>query len=365
MSTPIPRQTVEAIVKLACRAPSADNNQPFVFEAQAEADRVQLRVFHDGERGRHRLNIDDAVSRLALGFIAESLALSAGQHGVVVHFEQPQWSDTGPQLVASLQAGDILRDPLAVRLSTRCTDRRPFGRGAMPAILADSLTADPGSPAETRTVVVRACSRRLSAALEDADSLIWSTPGAFADALAWVREDSTPPAADGMPRATLGTSFIEGTAIAALVAQPRLTDAFPAATMRIAGRRTLARQLRASSALVAVLVRAPKPPALVDVGRAAMRAWLRLDAAQWAVQPMSLAPLAVWYGAQGLLPTDLSTRMHRRLLGVTARLQAAVGAQTDELPLWLMRTGPAPTTPAARTGRLPVSRALRWSGEGR
>jgi hypothetical protein len=118
------------------------------------------------------------------------------------------------------------------------------------------------------------------------------------------------------------------------------------------------RQLASSAALFLITAREQTPARMVDAGRLGLAAWVRLNQAGCAVQPMTIQSLPVYHAATtGLRPGTPAEDADLFLEG-RGVLERAFGHGPDELPVWMFRTGISPGPLPLRTPRLPLPRVL-------
>ena len=341
---------VRRIVEAACTAPSGDNCQPFDFSW----DGARLTVQFDPVRARHRLDAGRNASRVALGCTLEAISVAASDEGLRARFEaaaalcfQVRFEPGGEP------------DALAAALAGRCTDRRPFAPGTLPAPVRADLRDDAAAEADIQLRLVPGDSELRAFALST-DAVLWRDPACMRDAARWVRYSAAEAArsGDGLPWRSLGYPPLEALG-------GRLVRAVPSSVglLRRAGgpwrtRSHMRRLLEATPLFGCVFTTRAAPGAVVSAGRVAMRAWLRLNAAGWGFQPLSLPSLCVYNAATGALPDDLDPSL-RALLGEgRATIGAAFG--TEAVPVWMFRTGPTTPLPRAHVApRRPIDRVFR------
>ena len=113
------------------------------------------------------------------------------------------------------------------------------------------------------------------------------------------------------------------------------------------------KKLNSSAAIGCISVRAIEVPHVIEAGKLAMRAWLKLNRAGYGVQPYSALSLLSFYKKAGVniegVPDTFWQSIHQGF-GVMQRL---FGLASSEIPLWLFRTGiSSPMPDKVRTLRL-------------
>ena len=183
-------------------------------------------------------------------------------------------------------------------------------------------------------------------------------PRAFAAVMSWVRFSRADALArrDGMPLANLGVRSFEVPVLRLLRACPWLARPLSACGSAAMPRRIVERQIRSSAALILVTVADARRETVVDAGRTALRAWLRLTAAGFGVQPLSLSSLNAYLASVTDLIAPSAAPFFREGRAV---LQRAFGLGSSELPIWMFRTGLSPKLPdGMRTLRRAVDDVL-------
>lgn len=362
MASAVDPATVRAIVAACLQAPSGDNCQPWRF---AWDGRV-LAIRHDHERARHPINRGDHGSLLTLGCVVESASITATTHGLRARVTYGEGviggaagvtaptghgSVDGPEPWATVR---FVADPtvdvdiLAAAISRRCTDRRAYLGGEFDASMTAALASDGVGAARVR--VASAPDDAAIAYARAAESSLLADPVAFAAVMAWVRFSRREALArrDGMPLANLGIRFFEVPMLRLLRSAPWLVRPLAACGMKAMQERTIERRLTGTGHAT-----------VVDAGRAAMRAWLRLTTAGFGVQPLSLSSLyAFLASATGLIEPDAAPFFRNG----GEILRRTFGMDAGERPIWMFRAGVSPAMPESmRTLRRPVGEVLEFS----
>lgn len=352
---------LHAIVDACQRAPSGDNCQPWRYGWDGDV----LTIRHDDERARHPINRGDHGSLLALGCVVESASIAASEHGLRASIAYGACAPGSSEPWATLRFGrdpGVVRDPSAAAIPTRCTDRRVFLGGELGIALGAELAAD--AVAGTRVRCLATMSDELIGYAKLAESSLSADPVAFAAVMSWVRftRRETESRRDGMPLPNLGVRAIDTPILWLLRAFPSLVRPLSACGMASIQRSMVERQLRSSAGLVCVTITMPstsaaaKPHAVIDAGRSAMRAWLRLTLAGFGVQPMSLSSLNAYLASATDLIEPAAAPFFRDGGAILGR---AFGFGADELPIWMFRTGRSTPLPERmRTLRLPMEDVL-------
>lgn len=249
-------------------------------------------------------------------------------------------------------------EELAAGLSERCTDRRLYRGGDLDDPVLAQLVKGSPDDAACRLYLRDCTDRNLLAYLEQAEGYVWSHSTTQQAFIRWIRFDAA--ARDGIPWQCLGSSFLESRVL--LVCRSYTIQRLINRGFISAAQRLLRRQIGSSAALGCITVRATHAEALVEVGRLALRTWVRLNASGFAVQPLAVAAIGVYNAHVAELPGDTLPRFRELFLSGEATFRAAFGIGEAETPAWLFRTGRAQTEPlpaTARTPRLDAGRMFR------
>lgn len=336
---------LHSIVRMANRAPSGDNCQPWLFQWNGE----RLKISHRDERARHALNVANRASLLALGGVIESVRLAASTHGMESEFQmgEPPTADGVPAVEFRFLAEKTSAHPLARFLVRRHTDRRLF-RGGKISPLATLQVNHTGNQT-IRLTQLDTWDGPLQRYLCKSESRIWSSEATVRDLMSWIRFGGHHH--DGMPWRTLGISFLESRALMAMKSPTIRAVATRLGFLRQVERNCAAR-LNSSAALFCVSTREITRPSIVEAGRVSFRLWLELNAKGYAVQPMSAGILPLW-------DSQTAPKDEHSLEGLSL-LRAQFGLAKKEMPVWLFRSGLAPRTPLPLCPRLGLSEVFRW-----
>ncbi len=288
-------------------------------------------VEHDGVG----LPLELLAARLALGCLLEVVAVAAAAEWLETRSEL-----TGDALGARVElATGGSYDPLEDWLELRCTDRRRFRGGdaeEVAAAVADEhvavLPLDPSL-------------RRLVARSEGFTLRHPPTCRSVSRTLRFGRElderrTGVPFESFGLPLPSVRlvrTLLVRGADAWAVARRDRLLVPW------IRGR------LGGSAGLAGAT--AEDVPGLVTAGRVMLRAWLRLQAAGFGVQPMSFCSLTLFATATGALPEDAPAPWPAMWREAVEELRPRLGGT----PCWAFRVGRSSPLPAdLRTPRLPL-----------
>lgn len=355
-------QYARRLVDAGHSAPTGENCQPFRFVWNGHA----ILVTHDAARARHRLDVGDHASLIALGCVWEAMDLEASGlgYGLIATLTG---SEAGPGLPwLTLEPTEAKRapDPLRLALSIRATDRRPFAGGTLDDARQALASGHAARAPEPFLRLAAPHEGGLRPYILASDELLWRDAQTVRDALRWVRytDAEVRRTRDGLSWRNLGYPAIASLGSALVRHLPPLL-----ALGRLAGgpretRRHLAKQLDTSAALGCIAIPHPGQSGLVATGRLAMRAWLALARAGMGFQPLSLPSLCVYNSVTGALPRSLPTHLRAHFARGPEAVGRAFGLPSGAVPVWMFRTGFAePLDHAARSLRLPLEAVLSAS----
>lgn len=352
--------TRERIVELAMTAPNVDNAQPFYF--RWDGDRLQ--IHRDADRDRRRGNGGYYVSMVGLGCLLECAAIAAsgeglaGEIALTYDLERP----AGPWAVVSFAPAAGAPDDLLPGLTVRASDRRLYRGGSLSDEVFEQVRADAAAFEGCNLYFLENPGDDFMAFMQDCEAFLWEDPHILPEILSWLRWNrrEVERTRDGMPWQAMGVSYLTSR-LMRLVAESRTFRRLArrsGAPLR-AQQETLAAQIRSAAALGCFAVPDRRPGRMLQVGRAFLRAWVRLNLAGYGVQVMANAALHTLQAEAGILPGDYPESSKRTFARGRAVLTEAFGCGADEIPAWMFRTGKSPALPGEmRTLRRPVSEVV-------
>jgi nitroreductase len=276
-----PRETLEALVREAARAPSVHNVQPARWRFEPAGGLVLFRALD------RTLPVADPTGHdveVSLGAAFEGMAIALSRLGLVLGTPVPERAAEAegcePVVRARISGGGT-PDPLAAYVHERRSHRGRFTRrGARELASARLLAADDVH------VIDDALDIRLSSRTHDAATWRFeSQPEYHAELWSWLRLSRRDPRwrRDGLNADCLALSAAERIAARALL-RPAVFSSL--ARVRVA--RHLVSEAGAVRSAIALLLFVPRrtDPAF-DVGRRFYRLWLQITAAGLHAAPMS------------------------------------------------------------------------------
>lgn len=119
----IDRDVVVEILRDACRAPSADNTQPWKFSVKGN----RIRVHNAGDQVESIFNYRQQVNHTSLGAAVENLRISAEEHGLGAQIRLfPDANDPLVIAAVTLMPAARAQNELASLISTRASNRKKY-----------------------------------------------------------------------------------------------------------------------------------------------------------------------------------------------------------------------------------------------
>jgi hypothetical protein len=346
-------------VRGASLAPSGDNCQPWSFTWDGRV----LGIFHSEFRARHALNRKQHASLVSLGAVLENIRIAASSDGftveTAVHWENLATENAWAEV--RFTAAVTVADPLAEWIDRRATDRRRYRGGPIDAPCLKTILAE---TARQRGITARVVglTPTLIDYIAQCESYVWTHPGPHRDLMRWLRfnRKEAQMSRDGMHWRNLGVNLLQSRALYLLAPWSRQRWANRMGFVELR-QKLVSAELRSSAGVLAFTAKSREQKNLVDVGAAAQRAWLRLNAAGFGVQPLTLASLSVYDTVTGNMPAEISPGSRAHFEKGETVLRRELGLETGELAIWMFRFGlSSPLPEAARTLRRDVDSILSW-----
>jgi hypothetical protein len=358
MSTILTRAQVERIVTAANTAPSPDNSQPWLFAWDGEALAITL----DTRRATNTLDHRKRMSCLTLGGLLEAITIAAAAEGVAPRFELTPGPPGSRWATARFEPGASPHE-LAGALELRSTDRRAYRGGSLSAPVFDALRREGAREPGYGLRLLDRCPPELADYLRRSDAYVFRHEEVYCDVMSWIRfsQREVDATRDGASFRCLGYALPALPGIALL--RSRWVQRFmDRSGLAVIPRVRLETQLASSAGVYAITAPSTSPLDLIQVGRLALRAWLRLNRAGYGVHPLSIASVfAHSFAEDQPAPRTLPAfvELFRRGPAILAR---AFEVDPGEQVIWLFRTGLSPAPPPQlRTRRLPLEKIFTWT----
>jgi nitroreductase len=342
----------EKLIAAAIRAPSGDNTQPWRFVLQQDPHRIA--VYMDEARDPSPMNAGQRMSRVACGAAVENMLRMARAIGWEARLE----ADPGPALAVIVLDNEIAgTDETAIEaIDRRVTNRRLYDRRPVSEELLTRLKS--GTPVLQGVSTHWLCGRdrisRLAAVIGRADAIMFGERSMRRAFLSNVRFDAAydTEVTEGLSLACLETSIFERIGMRTMFRGPDWILKCTGGASIFAAR---ARNLVESASGLCMLVASDgsaAPHTDLLVGRALQRAWLALQVAGLAVQPVMSLLVLENIADQGK-PELIASLGPKQLMALRSEFRLLTPEVDGGRPAFLMRFGFAPA-PSGRTGRLPL-----------
>ncbi|GAB6165748.1 hypothetical protein JCM19992_17480 [Thermostilla marina] len=337
-------KVVTACLEAACRAPSPDNNQPWLFSVCDDS----IVVYRD-DRRRLPSDVWNMFDLLALGAAVENMSLAAGAHGYAADvewlLEDAPSPINGREPIAKVRFGSPAeRDPLVEVVGERHTNRRNYRKTPIADETLQRLTAQVSRVAEAVHVhwlTDRSAIRAYARLTARADRLRFEYRPFHAELFRQLRFSPREAAetADGLdvrtlalpPGASLVLRGLRSWHVMAWLARVRLTGALTVPS---------AMAVVNSGAVAVIAVERPIRRLFVEAGRAIERLWLQSTRENLAVHPLGSLPIFLAHEeiAGGAKLSERHRAESRRLRD---RLDALLPDVRGACPVMALRLGDA------------------------
>jgi nitroreductase len=319
---------IDAVLRDACLAPSAENTQPWRVIRRLD-DRVCVEV--DPARAGLDLDPSGRLATLAVGAFVESLEIAAPRHGLTPRFDVVP-GERWPAVEVGFAPAPARPHRLDWALHARWTNRFPYETAPISSELTDQLTdASRRFDGIELAVVADDAVPGVARILSTFDEIRMSSVRENAALLAQLRtDDEEAKQRDGIRlRATgVGKLLQLGLLAAQRLHAPGLL--VPGARKAAAD---IARTVARSGAIV--LLHARPGTSTLEAGRAMQRVWLEATLAGLATQPMYAAVHFSRLAHRG----DLEPPQRERVLRAQAELRRRFSVEHDREWITLFRLG--------------------------
>jgi hypothetical protein len=333
------------LLAAAARAPSGDNSQPWELEARGAV----IWVTFDAERARCG-RFGQLAGMMAVGALLESLEVAAANLGLRTTVTRGNRGVLGVHVVREPgQTSD-----LAAALAERCTNRATYESTPLPWATLQAIAGE--GEGDARLFMTSDPHRRASIAGAAAMAeRVRFDELPIDDFHRWLRFSAEEARAtgDGLDVRLLGLDPVQRLALRISGTRLGIGALRTFGATRLAARRA-EKEVLASGGLGLVTVPLGAPDsartesALLDSGRAMMRAWLRTTRLGLAFAPTAAAaliPVSRLFGASFRPPVDAA------LDAVDFTLRAAFGVPDGHHPVFLFRVGSPTSVPTLRSER--------------
>jgi hypothetical protein len=342
------RTPFETLVTAAIRAPSGDNTQPWRFQIDPRASRID--IYLDETRDPSPMNCGQRMARIALGAALDNILRTASHNGWDAKTVSAESSAAASVQLAGNGPAEIKIDPTVMM---RVTNRRVYNGEPISKALINRLIAESPATESVRTIWITERNRlpAIARTLGQADALMFGEPSMRRAFLKNVRFDAPPTAEvdQGLSLASLELSWFERQALPSMKWLPNWLVRYGGGLGTFAAK---ARKLVESASGLCILAAAGRDKQTdLMVGQAVQRAWLAMAGQGLAVQPMM--SMAVLDNVRDYGRDELVSSTGTQTLRLSKELKTLVPELGQDRLAFLLRFGFA-TPPSGRTGRLPL-----------
>lgn len=349
------RSALQTLVNTGVLAPSGDNTQPWSFEL--DCPNATIRVSVDESRDQSPMNAGQRMARIALGAAVENMLRTALKNGWQPTLESPNATALAEIRLdkTAIDTGNASGPQIEPILQDRVTNRREYSG----ALVADELLQklkDDASGVEGATlhwITESERLRQLATLIGKTDATLFGNKTLRREFVKNVRFDAQPdePVNVGLSLGSLEAKPSEKTALRLMGKMPNWLMKLGKADKAFAD--NARRLVESASGMCIVSVAQETFETDLQAGRAMERAWLTLNAAGLAVQPMMsllvLENLMVHGSAE--LKHEIGTE---HVATLSQELRAIVPETENRILGFMMRFGYG-EAPTGRTGRLPLN----------
>lgn len=350
-------ERIKRLILVASRAPSPDNNQPWLLEY----DQERLEIYYN-EKARIADDPSDILNYLAIGALIENLRLASGQEGLEAHVDFSPAARPGKLAATVNFVPGGKADPLAQYITERQTNRRLYStRPPDDHVLQEMRRAAESSGYELLALTDRRAIKKAASALCVFDRMRMSYQefhGHLYSCLRFSRKEAAE-RGDGLPIDTLELPPMGGLLLKiakSWKAQRVLNALGYASIVQMQMYRTMLR----SGALVVLAAPgfddgAPLSVACMQGGKILERCWLTAVRHDMQFHPMGALPVF----NNLLRGADFFSKSDRRLIERSLdTLRSVFGFSINSLPLMTFRLGYAKPARAG-TPRYNLDRILQ------
>jgi hypothetical protein len=329
---------LEDLIRLALRAPSGDNCQPWRLTWNDNT----LAVFYEKNLGQHALSNNNHATWLSLGCFIEALKIcaSGAQLKVSETFDFVNWQ-SAPIAILKFQRQRMKTDALISEIERRKTVRLAFSDRALPEEVVKLLQVEAAAFSTCEFSFKSVKPLELMDYFTFCDEFMWKNLQVAKDFLKWVRVDQSEVDSreDGMPWWTLGIKKAELLPIRIFRRFPQ----FIPIVWKLGFQKQINQMTKTlamgQGGLYCIAAKGGTPEQIKEVGRLAYRVWLALSLEGYCVQPLSIPSMTAFDVAMGFPPpmTDPAA-IHQFKVGYQ-KVRDFFGFSKEQYPVWMFRTG--------------------------
>jgi len=344
-------EDLKDILKLAIRAPSGDNSQPWKFIWNNQF----LQIKNDSTRGRCFFNINEYASFLSCGALIENIRIAASSFSFSIEIKLKE----GNEEIADLKfyKSNIKVDPLVAAVSIRQTNRFPFKTDAVPDDFLSQLTTEIPVSSPTKCNFYQSPNdiKLISKLASVADSTFWASKEIHDDVFKWIRLNlKARDVHEGLSLDVLGLDPFSKVVFPFLIKQKILQTLALFRINKVLGWKS-SLNLRKSGAICIINLDTLSKANIMQAGMDIQRLWCRANLLGLAVQPMtSWLYLLMNKHVNG---APLLTPRFKKELDILEDLWQELSKNSKDIPVMCLRIG-FPTRQAPFSERLDIKDVL-------
>lgn len=352
------------LIEMARTTPTADNTQPwkFLWEDRDSSQDLVLHIYHDSIATKHDLNSGWNASFFSLGFLIETLSISATEFGFSCETlgtisNRNLVRENDLSLFATLKFAKLTpakafaqKDPLFHQLKKRQTNRFAYQPCELDYQVFQNMhseTAPATLDKDTATTAAQIhwtknISSNLIQYVAKTESLLWDHLKLIKETMSWVRFNSSELQSThtGLNLKGLGFNAIELIFIPLLRYNTVLKLMAPFISKIVLPQAI--RKLFKSSAMVGcVTVPDNNISSLVQAGRLTMRKWLKLTEYGYSIHPYTIGSLNIYNTKNKILSAVFDQKESSLFLQGLQLMQKTFQFSTEATPVFLFRAGKA------------------------
>lgn len=356
------------LIEMARTTPTADNTQPwkFLWEDRDSSQDLVLHVYHDSNAAKHDLNSGWNASFFSLGFLIETLSISAAEFGFNCETlgtisNRDLVRDNDLSLFATLKFAKqtpakafAQKDPLFHQLKKRQTNRFAYQPCELDYQVFQTMNSDKNSVSIDKDLDKDTASNtaqihwtknfnsNLAQYVAKTEGLLWDHLKLIKETMSWVRFNSKELQSThtGLNLKGLGFNAIELIFIPLLRNNSVLKLMAPFISKIVLPQAI--RKLFKSSAMVGcVTVPDNNIASLVQAGRLTMRKWLKLTEYGYSIHPYTIGSLNIYNTKNKILSAVFGQKESSLFLQGLQLMQKTFQFSTEATPVFLFRAGKA------------------------
>ncbi len=356
------------LIEMARTTPTADNTQPwkFLWEDRDSSQDLVLHIYHDSNAAKHDLNSGWNASFFSLGFLIETLSISAAEFGFSCETlgtisNRNLVRENDLSLFTTLKFAKLTpakafaqKDPLFHQLKKRQTNRFAYQPCELDYQVFQtmnsektSVRADKVLDKDTATTTAQIhwsknFNSNLAQYVAKTEGLLWDHLKLIKETMSWVRFNSKELQSThtGLNLKSLGFNAIELIFIPLLRNNTVLKFMAPFIS-KIVLPQAIQKLFKSSAMVGCVTVPDNNISSLVQAGRLTMRKWLKLTEYGYSIHPYTIGSLNIYNTKNNILSAVFGQKETSLFHQGLQLLQKTFLFSTEATPVFLFRAGKA------------------------